>query len=60
MDAVILYDEKSDIKELDNAVRLLAGNGKSVMVQRSIPEKIKYKQLLRLREKGVEIVENNA
>ena len=60
VDAVILYDEKSDIKALDNAVRLLAGNGKSVMVQRNIPEKIKYKQLLRLREKGVEIVENNA
>ena len=60
VDAVILYDEDANADVLYNAVKLLTDNGKRVMVQRSIPEKIRYKQLLKLQERGVEIVENNA
>lgn len=60
VDYVLLYDSKSDISALADAVKLFSADGKSVMVQKSIPEKIKYKQLLKLNEKGVEILENNA
>ena len=35
-------------------------NGKTVMVQRELPSDIRYKQLLKLNERGVEILENNA
>lgn len=60
VDAIILYDEKSDLKALADAVSLLCANGKSVTAQKQIPEKLKYKQLLKLQERGVEILENNA
>lgn len=60
VDTVILYDEYSDINALKDAVKMLTSNGKSVTAQRSVPEKIRYKQLLKLQERGMEIIENNA
>lgn len=60
VDTVILYDENAELKVLNDAVKMLTANGKSVMAQRAVPEKIKYKQLLKLNERGVEIIENNA
>ena len=60
VDTVILYDDTSDICALNDAVNLLTSNGKSVMAQKEVPEKLKYKQLVRLLERGVEIIENNA
>ena len=60
VDAVILYDDTCDMKALADTVSMLTANGSSVSAQKSIPEKIKYKQLLKLNERGVEIIENNA
>ena len=60
VDTVILYDEASDMKALSDAVAMLTSSGNSITALKSIPEKIKYKQLLKLNEKGVEIIENNA
>lgn len=60
VDAVILYDADCDIEALNNAIKLLSADGKSVTAQRSIPENVKYRQLLKLQERGVEILENNA
>ena len=60
VDVVILYDDDADIKALYGTVKLLTDSGKTVMAQKSIPEKLRYKQLLRFKEKGVEIVEDNA
>lgn len=60
VDTIILYDENSDLSALNDAVKMLTANGKSVMAEKSVPEKIKYKQLLKLQERGVEIIENNA
>ena len=60
VDALILYDENSDIKALSDAVKMLSEGGKSVMAQKAVPAKIKYRQLLKVRERGVEIIENNA
>ena len=60
VDAVILYDDACDTKALADAVAMLTANGSSVCAQKSIPKKMKYKQLLKLNERGVEIIENNA
>ncbi len=60
VDTVILYDNESDLKALKDAITMLTSNGKSVIAQKAFPEKIKYKQLLKLQERGVEIIENNA
>ena len=60
VDAVLLYDANADIASLHAALKTLAESGKSVSVQRSIPEKIRYKQLLKFTESGVEILETNA
>jgi len=60
VDAVILYDDDSNLSALNDAIRLLTESGKSVTAQKSVPDKLKYRQLLKLRERGVEIIENNA
>ena len=60
VDTIILYEENCDIKKLNNAINMLTDNGKTVMAQRKVPDKIRYKQLLRLNDKGVEIIETNA
>jgi len=60
VDSVLLYDDFQDISAINNAVKLLSDNDKSVMVLKSVPKNLKYKQLLKLNEKGVEIIENNA
>ena len=60
VDTIILYDETSDISMLNDAVKMMTSAGKSVMAQKQIPSKIKYRQLLKLNEKGVEMLENNA
>lgn len=60
VDAIVLYDENTDIEALKNCINMLATNGNRVLAQKEIPENIKYKQLLRIRERGVEILENNA
>lgn len=60
VDTVILYGEGADIRTLNGAVSMMRANGKSVIALKQIPEKLKYKQLLKLNERGVEILENNA
>jgi len=59
VDALLIYDENCDIATISEAVKLFSAGGKSVMVQKGIPSKIKYKQLLKINERGVEILENN-
>ncbi|MBQ4109357.1 MAG: ATP phosphoribosyltransferase regulatory subunit [Clostridia bacterium] len=60
VDTVILYDENSDLTALNDAINMLTANGNSVLAEKTVPEKINYKQLLKLQERGVEIIENNA
>ncbi|MBQ5592530.1 MAG: ATP phosphoribosyltransferase regulatory subunit [Clostridia bacterium] len=59
VDTVLLYDENSPWADISKAVSELTGAGRSVMAQKSIPESIRYRQLLKLNGKGVEILENN-
>lgn len=60
VDAVVLYDADADLDTLNDAVRRITSNGKTVKVLNGNPQGIRYKQLLRLKERGVEIIENNA
>ncbi len=60
IDTVILYDDNSDLGVLTDAIKMMTDSGKSASAQREIPKKLKYKQLLRLNERGLEELENNA
>jgi ATP phosphoribosyltransferase regulatory subunit len=59
VDALLIYDGNCTVQEISNSVSSLTSDGKSVMAQRNIPKNIKYRQLLKLNGKGVEILENN-
>jgi len=60
IDTVILYSENTDLKTLSDAVKMMTSSGKSVTAQREVPAKLRYRQLLKMNDKGVEIIENNA
>lgn len=60
VDTVLLYDDSTDVNVLCQTVRLLTQGGTQVMAQKSLPDKLRYKQLVRLNGNGVEILENKA
>ena len=60
VDTVMLYDDRVDFVTVKNAVNMMIAGGNSVMAQKQIPEKIRYKQLVKITEEGVETLENNA
>ncbi len=60
VDTVILYDDASDLACLEKAVNMMTNEGKSVLALKYAPSKLKYKQLVRLQEKGALLIENNA
>ena len=59
VDAVLLYDDDADPLALTRAVGLLTDSGRSVLAQRAVPERLRYRQLLRFRDRGIEIVETH-
>ncbi len=59
VDCVLLYDENCEAADLANAVNDLIAEDKTVMAQRNVPENIKYRQLLKLNGKEVDVLENN-
>lgn len=60
VDALIIYDENTDICALRSAADKLSASGMSVTAQKNIPEKMRYKQLMKITESGVEIIEQHA
>lgn len=52
VDALILYDEKTDLFALRSEVDRLSKKGMSVSAQKKIPEKMRYKKLYKLTEGG--------
>ncbi len=60
VDAVLIYDETAKLSDINNAVRSITESGETVIAQKSKPEKISYKKLLKLCGTEVETVENNA
>ena len=51
VDAVILYDESSDLCQLKKMADEMTDKGESVLVVKSIPEKLHYKKLVEFKEK---------
>ena len=51
VDTVVLYNEKSDLCQLKAAVDEISASGESVLVVKSIPEKLRYKTLVEFDEK---------
>lgn len=59
-DIVLLYDEGEELCRISKAVKELSEGGKSVMAQRILPEKIRYKKLMKLEKGWVKTLEDNA
>ncbi len=57
VDAVLLYKECDSIAEVNAVAEKLISDGKRVAVLKSVPENIKYKQLLKFNDGGVASVE---
>ena len=53
VDALIIYDEKTDLMALRREADRMAGDGISVSSQKKIPEKMRYKKLYKMTEGGV-------
>lgn len=60
VEAVLLYDDMACLNRVRDAVEQLAQNYKSVVAQRKIPEKMRYRALFKLTETGVTELEGNA
>ena len=56
-DILLLYEEGADVCELMHAVTVLAKNGTRVLAQKTVPDGIRYRQLLNYRNGGLEILE---
>lgn len=59
VDVLLLYDEGAEVQKLCSAVKMLTANGRSIRVQRTMPERLRYRQLLKLGEGGLEILGTN-
>ncbi len=60
VDTVILYDDNCDMKALSDTVKLFTADGKSAMALKEVPADLRYNKLLKMNERGVEIIENRA
>ena len=56
----MLYDDSVLFSEVDLVLDKLILEGKNVMAQRAIPEKLRYRELWKISESGVELLERNA
>ena len=59
-DVALLYDETADIAALHKAVEALCNEGLTVQLQRKLPEKAKFKKIMRFANGEVTTVEDNA
>lgn len=56
VDTLLLYEEGVDVAALAQAAQMLTDNGQSVLVQKKNTGNVKYKQLLCMKDRGLEIV----
>jgi len=60
VDSLIVYTDNVSFFDIDLILKKLISEGKTVLAQRSVPAKIKYKEMWKLTESGVELLERNA
>ncbi len=58
-DVLLLYDEGADAAKLSETVNMLTSNGRSVRVQTVMPRRMRFRQLLKFGERGLETVETD-
>ena len=51
VDYLLLYDDKTDLVKISSKVSKLIASGLSVSAQKSVPEKLRYKNIMDLRKK---------
>lgn len=59
VDVLLTYDPDVDVTKLTAAVKMLTANGTRVRVQQTRSDRLRYKQLLKLGDRGLEILETN-
>ena len=52
MDVLLIYDKDADKMAVAKAVAELTSQGKTVSTQKDIPQKLRYRQLLKLTKEG--------
>ncbi len=60
VDVVLLYDESTDVSTLDSKVSAIRSEGVSVTAQKAIPQNLRYRKLLKIKNGEVISLENNA
>lgn len=60
IDTVLLYDSGTELAALNGAIARLTAAGHTVTAQRAVPDKLNYRQLLRLSGKEVVTLEEHA
>ncbi len=60
VDALLLYGKDASSADVLAAVQKLTDEGLCVLAQKSIPERLTYRQLFKLTESGVQVIETNA
>lgn len=60
VDILLLYTEGTSLCGLRDAVARLSARGDRVMVQRAVPEKLRVRQVMKLTNGEVELLEDNA
>ena len=59
VDTVLLYNSGANEVDIANLIKMFTDNGNSVLAVKAIPENLKYRQLISLKDRGFEILENN-
>lgn len=59
VDTVLLYGSNAGETDIANLIKMFTDNGNSVLAVKAVPENMKYRQLIRLNDRGFEILENN-
>ncbi len=59
VDTLLIYENNADIIDVKDAVEELTKDGGRVLAQRNIPDKIKYRQLIKLQNGEVKTIESD-
>ena len=59
VDVLLIYEQTADVSKLTAAVKMLTANGRRVRVQQTKTDRLRYRQLLKLSDGGLEILETN-
>ncbi|MBQ9985650.1 MAG: ATP phosphoribosyltransferase regulatory subunit [Oscillospiraceae bacterium] len=60
VDTLVIYDENEPAESVAQTVARISDTGASVVAQRRVPEKLRYKKLIKLSDGEVTVLEDNA